>query len=270
MENLQYSKILRANWEIVALIMGIAILLALVISLLQPFQYAATTKILIIQKQELNTDAYTATKSAERIGKNLSNIIFTSSFYNEVIGSNSIFSDKFSQDSRERRKQWDKNIEVNVTPETGILEISAYDVDKSYAAQLVRSIAYVLVSKGAEYHGGGTSVEIKIVDDLLMSKYPQRPNIILNSVLAMLIGFLFGSALVVLNESKKIKNPKIQNINSGYRYEIPETEAEQEWQMINAQKFNDFGFNSKEDRKKHFQAKKRNTEIITMHDHLKQ
>jgi capsular polysaccharide biosynthesis protein len=270
MENLQYSKILRSNWEIVALIMGIAILLVLVVSLLQPFQYAASTKILIIQKQELNTDAYTATKSAERIGKNLANIIFTSSFYNEVIESNSIFSDKFLQDSRERRKQWDKNVEVNVTPETGILEISAFDVDKSYAAQLVRSIAYVLVSKGSEYHGGGTSVEIKIVDDVFMSKYPQRPNIVLNSALAMLIGFLFGSALVILNAAKKINDIKTQNTDTRYNsYEIPQPETDQEWQKMRAQKINDFGFNSKEDRRKHFQGK-RQTEIITMHDHLNQ
>ncbi len=206
MENLQYSKILRKNWEIVALIVGVAVVLSLIVSLVQPFQYSASTQMLIIQKQEQNLDAYTATKSAEKIGKNLASIIFTSSFYNEVIESNNTIKNKFPTDSVERRKEWKKNVKADVIPETGILEITVYDVDRTYASQLVKNIAYVLVNKGAEYHGGGTDVSIKIVDDVFVSKYPVRPNIIVNSLLALIIGFLFGSAFVILNESKKFKH----------------------------------------------------------------
>ena len=288
MENLQYSKILRTNWDIVALIMSIAIVFALIISLVQPFQYAATTKILVIQKQELNTDAYTATKSAERIGKNLANILFTSSFYNEVIESNNSFASKFSQDSIERRKEWDKNVEANVTPETGILEISVYDTDKNYAAQLVRSISYVLVTKGAEYHGGGSNVEIKIVDDVFMSKYPKRPNIILNGALALIIGFLFGSAFVVLNEAKKARNAQMLiNPNEiapdNYNQFAPELNPEinQDWQTVKAMNSNDFGFVAEPVQvaeeeivvpevkaEQEIATPERKTEIITMYDHL--
>lgn len=271
MQNLQYSKILKTNWEIVALIMGLAILLALVISLVQPFQYAASTKILIIQKQELNTDAYTATKSAERIGQNLADIIFTSSFYNDVIDSNYSIESKFSQDSTERRKEWEKNIEVNVAPGTGLLEITVYDIDKSFASQLVRSIAYVLVTKGAEYHGGGTNIEIKVVDDVFISKYPKRPNIILNGSLALLLGFLLGSALVVLSESNKAKKIKensypIQISDNSENYE---TEPKQDWQMAEAIDSNDFGFVPVEDASIEDFKPERKTEIITMYDHLK-
>jgi len=204
MENLQYSKIFRKNWEIVALIIGVTVVLALIISLLQPFQYSAGTKILVIQRQEKNLDAYTANKSAERIGKNLANVIFTSSFYNDVIDSNSNVKDKFSQDSYERRKEWDKNVKTSVVPETGILQIQVYDTDRNYASQLVKNISYVLINKGSEYHGGGSDIELKIVDDVFISKYPVRPNIILNAALAVIIGFLLGSAFVILREAKKL------------------------------------------------------------------
>ncbi len=251
MENLQYSKILRKNWEIVALIIGVTVILALLISLLQPFQYSASTQILIIQKQERNLDAYTATKSAERIGKNLVSIIYTSSFYNEVIEANSNIERNFPQDSVERREAWEKNVKVNVVPETGILEIDVYDVDKNYASKLVRTIAYVLVNKGAEYHGGGADVEIKIVDDVFMSKYPVRPNIPLNLALAVIIGFIFGSALVILTEANKVKKEdeleagileKNNNIfNSGPEMEL---EAEPVYNPV------------------------RETKIKTMYDHL--
>jgi capsular polysaccharide biosynthesis protein len=206
MENLQYSKIFKKNWELVALIVGVAVVLALIVSLLQPFQYAANTKILIIQKQDKNLDAYTATKSAERIGKNLVNVLYTSSFYNEVIESSEDISNHFPADGQERRKAWKKNVKADVIPETGILEINVYDMDKAYATQLVKAISYVLVSKGSDYHGGGTDVEIKIVDDVLLSKYPVRPNIALNAVLALVIGFLIGSACIILAEAKHNKS----------------------------------------------------------------
>jgi capsular polysaccharide biosynthesis protein len=274
MENLQYSKILRANWDIVALIIGITVVLSLIISLVQPFQYSASTKILVIQKQEINTDAYTATKSAERIGKNLANIIFTSSFYNEVIESNSNFKDKFSADSIERRKQWEKNIKTSVTPETGILEIDVFDVDRNFASQLVKTITYVLVNKGAEYHGGGSNVEIKIVDDVFISRYPVRPNIILNSVLALIIGFLFGSALVILNESKKLK--MVADLNAGFEENSAEyldnynQTAEADWQVIKASKDKDFGFVPEVEMvEEEVKNSGRKTEIKTMYDHLK-
>ncbi len=253
MENLQYSKILRKNWEIVALIIGVAVVLSLIVSLVQPFQYAASTQMLIIQKQEQNLDAYTATKSAEKIGSNLASIIFTSSFYNEVIESNNTIKNKFSTDSTERRKEWKKNVKADVIPETGIIEITVYDADRNYASQLVKNIAYVLVNKGAEYHGGGTDVSIKIVDDVFVSKYPARPNIILNSLLSLIIGFLFGSAFVILNEAKKVKNATKVS-------EIVEPKSE-----------NDFGFNPdyelvKEPIEPVIESRK--TEIKTMYDHL--
>jgi len=277
MENLQYSKILRTNWDIVALITGITIILTLIISLVQPFQYSASTKILVIQKQESNTDAYTATKSAERIGKNLANIIFTSSFYNEVIESNSNFKNKFSADSIERRKEWEKNIKASVTPETGILEIDVFDTDSDFASQLVKTISYVLVNKGAEYHGGGSNVEIKIVDDVFISKYPVRPNIILNSVLALILGLLLGSAYVILNEAKEIK--KLIALNQSpaeneVKYLNDNEINSSNWQMAEVSAQKDFGFVPETEIAEEPAVEPvielgRKTEIKTMYDHLK-
>ena len=213
MQNFSYSKILKNNWEIVALIIGVTIVLSLVFSILQPFKYQAATQILIIQKQVPNLDAYTATKSAEKIGKNLASIIYTSSFYNNVIESNVNIKNRFPQNDIERRKAWKEDIEARVIPETGILEISVYDEDKNYAAQLVRTISYVLVNKGAEYHGGGEGVEIKIVDDVLLSKYPVKPNIILNAALAVVLGLVLGCAFVILRESRRAVLPETQQVN---------------------------------------------------------
>ncbi|MFA5187854.1 MAG: hypothetical protein WC460_00655 [Patescibacteria group bacterium] len=269
MENLQYSKILRTNWDIVALIIGITMVLSLIISLVQPFQYSAGTQILIIQKQELNTDAYTATKSAETIGKNLAGIIYTSSFYNEVIESNSALAGKFPQDSIERRKEWKKNVKAIVLPETGMLEIDVYDADRNFASQLARNISYVLVNKGSEYHGGGTNVEIKVVDDVFISKYPVKPNVILNSLLALIIGFILGSIFVILNEASKLN--KNTNTNLISELDKPkEIEANEKlvnnYEVIRANLEKDFGFVSEAETPA--PVAERKIEIRTMYDHL--
>lgn len=264
MENLQYSKILRKNWDLIALITGLAIIIALIVSLVSPFQYSASTKILIIQKQEKNLDAYTATKSAEKIGKNLASIIFTSSFYNEVIESNNAISEKFSADSTERRKEWNKNIVANVQPESGILEIEVYDVDRNFAAQVVRTIAFVLVNKGSDYHGGGTDVQIKVVDDVFISKYPMRPNIAVNLLIALIIGLIVGGYYVILKEAGKVKNAR-----EDMRYQSPRIRSAQNDQYLKYEsdfspiaENDEFGFAPE-------QGGSRKTKIITMHDHLK-
>jgi capsular polysaccharide biosynthesis protein len=130
-------------------------------------------------------------------------------------------------------------------PDTGILVINAYDTDRDFASQLVRAISYVLVNKGAEYHGGGNDVEIKIVDDVFVSKYPVRPNIILDMSLAAVIGIALGCAFVILNESKRLKSENEVRSNSQFINELgftPEIVAMEE------------------------PAKTRDVEIKTMHD----
>ncbi len=246
------------------MITGLAVILALIISLVTPFQYSAATKILIIQKQAQNLDAYTATKSAEKIGKNLASIIFTSSFYNEVIESNNGISTKFSPDATERRKAWQKNIEANVLPESGILEIAVYDVDRTFAAQLVRSIAYVLVNKGSEYHGGGTDVEIKVVDDVFISKYPMRPNIAINLVIALICGLIIGGYYVILKEAKKVKTFQSNRYFSGQRLNNDIDNDFIKYEAEYSPNAEGFGFSTDLP-----DNESRKTRIITMHDHLK-
>ena len=200
---MNYSKILKSNYKFIIATMLIVAVLALAITALQTFKYQATTRLLVIQKQVANLDAYTAAKSGERIAKNLAEVVYTSSFYDNVIDSNMNLKKEFSDNETERRKEWQRDIEVNTVPETGLLAVSAYNANPEYAAQIARSIAFVLVNRGGEYHGGGPDVEIKIVDNVLVSKYPARPNVFLNLALGLLIGLVFSGAYAILKSAKK-------------------------------------------------------------------
>jgi len=212
MNKFSYSKIIRQNWEIVALMTGIAIVIALVISVTQPFQYKATSKLLIIQNQTAAFDAYTATKSAEKIGKNLVQVVSTTSFYNDVVAANPRLVQEFPTDQLKLRKAWQKDVITSVVPETGILEIEAYNVDKQIAADMVSTVAYVLITKGATYHGGGTAVSIKVIDDVIVGKYPVRPNLVLNLGFAAVLGYVLGSLFVLAAEARHLSQRQQQSL----------------------------------------------------------
>jgi len=280
MENFNYSKILKNNWEIVALFIGVTVVLALLVSLIQPFQYSASTKMLIIQKQSNSLDAYTANKSAERIAKNLVNIIYTSSFYNEVIESTSDNQDRFPEDSFARKKVWQDNVSANVISETGIISLEVYDTNQEYAANLVKNIAYVLIDKGAEYHGAGNDVEIKVVDDIFVSNFPARPNVFVNVGLAVIIGLMAGSAFVILNSSRQFsKNKKIEQkfakVDQRVKKNKPQTEQENKSAPQTEPKTEkQSGQNyfpqpvTKEQSFQPYYSQVAEKQIITMHDHL--
>lgn len=206
MQNISYTKSIQKNWEIVALITGIALVATLVIAVISPFKYMATSKILIIQNQLANLDAYTSTKSAEKIGKNLTEVVASTTFYDEVVKANPRIALEFSQDEVERRKEWKKDVEAEIVPETGILNISAYNTDKKLAAELAQTVTMVLINKGRDYHGGGDSVTMKVIDNVYVGKYPVRPNLPMNLAFAIVLGLVSGSVFVVLQEAREQKN----------------------------------------------------------------
>ena len=58
------------------------LLLGTVLSFVRPLEYRASTRLLITQGT-LSADAYTASRSAERIADDLAQIVFTSTFFEQ-------------------------------------------------------------------------------------------------------------------------------------------------------------------------------------------
>jgi len=217
MSQFSYTKTIRSHWEVIALVTGIAVVVTLLIAVVSPFKYRATAKILIIQNQVANLDAYTATKSAEKIGKNLTEVISNSIFYNEVVKANPVLANEFPTEDLKRREEWQKDVEATIVPETGILQLSAYNVDKQKAAELLQTITSVILARGQEFHGGGDAITMKIIDDIYVSKYPVSPNVPLNLAFALVAGFLFGTLLVILQESARQRS----SLTQGNIFELP-------------------------------------------------
>jgi len=165
------------------------------VSLLFPWQYSAETQLLIISRNSYGADPSTQVQSAERVGNSLTQIIGTSDFYKKVMENQEASFNKERWNNyteRQRRKHWQKDLTASMVYGTGLLRLVAYSGTQEDAVALSSSAAKVLALRAFEYVGGDLAV--KIVSDPIASRFPARPNFILNVIL----GFAAGVILSVL------------------------------------------------------------------------
>ena len=196
MQELQYLEKLAAGWKRLLAYGLVTALLGLGVSLLFPLEYSSTMRLLIIQKQLSTTDPYTAIKAAEGMSTNLSQIMYTTSFYDKVMTAKfNIDQSYFKADERKRREQWNKMIATSVTRESGMLVVTVYHKDPEQASQIARAIAFVMTTEGWQYVG--SDLQVKLVDDPLQSRWPTRPNLPGNAITGFVIGAILGSVRVL-------------------------------------------------------------------------
>lgn len=221
---------MRLNWirikqkkQTISIITLIFIVIVAGVSLLFPQQYSSQAKLLIIQKQSPSLDAYLAAKAAEKIGNLFGEVIYSSSFFDQVWQAGFDIGTNWGNSDRERRKLWRSRVQISMVPQTSLLAVTAYAIDRNRAEQIAQAVVYVLTQHGDEYHGGGDSVVIKLVDKPITSRYPVRPNLLLNAVLAAIIGFVASIIFVSYSIDKKsdelsdgAKQPSVPSRPSGY------------------------------------------------------
>ncbi len=226
MENIfraNYKKILPRRIASVAVITLAFVVVSLILTLIQPFRYESQVKVLVIQKSAVTLDAYSASKSAERIGRNLSQIVYSSSFFNKVFNSGfGIDKSYFVADETKRRDQWQKLVSVDVPSNTTILDISVFHPKREQATMFAQAISYVLVAESADYIGI-SDVELKVVDGPVTSKYPVRPNIFLNLGLGFLVGILFSLAYAIITYTEEHLIEEIYHPHGGSNVKPEET-----------------------------------------------
>ena len=188
-----YFQILRRHYWLVIISVLLAMALAFFLTMLFPLNYSSTTQVMIIQKQLTESDSYLAAKASEKVAANLAQVMYSTSFLQAVNESALADLTKInSLEESDKRKAWGKAISAEVIPNTGILQITAYQTNPAQAEQLASALAATIVARGSEYHGGGENIELKQINAPLTSKYPVQPNLLANLSLAALLG-LIGS-----------------------------------------------------------------------------
>lgn len=170
---------------------------AVAVSLIFPLEYRADAQVLVISKSRYGVDPYTAVKSAEQVGENLAQVVKTNDFFLKTMGQPGYDIDKSrfeNASERLKRKYWQKAMDVSVVYGTGVLNVSAFNKDPRKAEQLAGAIATTLVSSGWEYVGG--DVSFKIVDEPVATRFPARPNLLLNGILGLLVGIIAMAVFV--------------------------------------------------------------------------
>jgi capsular polysaccharide biosynthesis protein len=203
MKRTTHIKDLIAGWQTIVMFALLGLVLALIVSFIQPLRYASTARLLVLQTGS-DVDAYTASRAEERIADNLSTIIFTSTFFDRVVKSGfDIDQTAFPQDPSKRRRVWNRTIDATVSRGSGLLSITAYNGDVARAEQIVRAIAFVLTDRVDEYTSGA-NVRVRLVDEPLNSRFPVKPNVLANALSGLFLGGFIG-ALYVMVQTERIR-----------------------------------------------------------------
>ena len=169
-----------------------------VVSALLPLEYRAEADVLVISKSRYGVDPYTIVKSAERVGENLAEIMKTDDFFEKVLANNTVEIDtsKFENvPDRVRRRRWRQSVQGEVVYGTSVLKIRTYHTDPGSASALAAATANTLASRGWEYVGG--DVDIRVVNNPAVSRYPVRPNVLLNILGGFVVGVILMGLLIL-------------------------------------------------------------------------
>ncbi len=189
-------------WRPLILITLAGLIIALLGSALLPLKFSSTVRLLITQTNATGVDPYTAIKSTERIGQNLSEVVYTSSFFNAIAQQQGVDLAYFPTDEIDKRDEWKNTVSINVVPGTGVMEVTVYHKDRNQATILAVDVAKELAEQAPNYFG--YSVRLQIIDDPLPSRFFAKPDFVRNGGLGALFGFLVAS-LWVLAKMKEIR-----------------------------------------------------------------
>lgn len=198
MHHRRAAHLLKKQWRLLVIVGIILAGISGVVSALLPLEYRAEADVLVISKSRYGVDPYTIVKSAERVGENLAEIMKTDDFFEKVLEGygEQIDASRFENVAdRVRRRRWRQAVQGEVVYGTSVLKIRSYHTDPGSAAALAEAAAGTLASRGWEYVGG--DVDIRVVNNPAVSRYPVRPNILLNILGGFVIGVLLMGVLIL-------------------------------------------------------------------------
>jgi len=151
-----------------------------------------------------NPDPYLASKSTEYLSNILAKVIYSNSFFENVLESGYyINKNYFGQTVKEQMKIWAKTVSAKSMNDSGIIALNIYHTDRSQTELINRAVVFTLQTKHGLYHGGGENVSIKVIDEPITSNYPVKPNLVLNFGLALALGLVFSLIYIYLFPEEK-------------------------------------------------------------------
>ena len=206
---------LKRKWQTIVVFMLAAAVLAFLFSIVQPQNYRADQRFLVVEKYAENVDPYAATQSTQYLTDLLSQVMYSQSFMNQVLSAGyGIDKSSFPSEPQELQKAWQKALSTRVVGDTGILEVSVYFNDRYKTEQLALAVGQVLRTDNGQYHGHGNDVTIQTIDQPITSLYPVEPNLALNTGIGALVGLVIALGFVYLFPKREIH---FRRLRASYR-----------------------------------------------------
>jgi len=191
-----------ASWRLIVVAGISGVLLAVTLSFLQPLQYSSTVRLLITQPGSINVDAFTVLKSNERIAQNLSQLLRTSTFFENILTqAPAVEAGYFPNEEYERRRLWNKTISTSVDSGSGLMTISIYHRDLAQARSLVIAASNEISKQAPNYFG--PAVRVQVIDSPLNSRWFARPNFLNNGMYGLFIGVMVSTLWILLRKQPR-------------------------------------------------------------------
>jgi capsular polysaccharide biosynthesis protein len=195
----EYLTLLGRKKKTIISVIIIFTLLSAVITFFMPFKYSAQSKLLVMQNNTQGLDPYNVSRSNEYVTSVLGQVVNSNSFLNDVLNAGfNINREYFTDNVDQQIKIWDKTVKSKSVNDAGIINITVYHTDKNQADQIVRAINNVLKANNKNYHSLGDKVDIKVIDQPIVSSKPVTPNIPLNLALGFVFGLIFALSFIYL------------------------------------------------------------------------
>lgn len=231
MEYKKFINLVGQRKQTVFIITAVFLIVASIITFVQPLKYSATSTLLVVQNYGMNTDAYNVSRSNQFLSNLLAQVVYSDSFFEKVMSSGyNIDESIFSSDINKRKKQWQKMVYTRAVADTGTIVLKVYHQNKAVADSINQAIAYTLMTKNSQYHGLGDNVKVKIIDNSTLSDLPVKPNVALNLLLGLIVGLSASLYFIYLFPDKSLgfrrrQRKEAQSANN-FNWSEPEIKSE--------------------------------------------
>lgn len=196
-------KAMKKSYKTIVAITAIFLVIALIVTFAQSLKYGTESKILVVQNFSEDVDAYSASRLNEYLSGLLVRVISSESFFNQALDSGfNIDRSYFSGARNKQIKQWEKTVNARSTYDSGIITLNVYHANPEQAENISRAVIYTLKTTNNFYHSI-PNVDIRTIDSPSTSRFPVKPNIILNILAGIVFGFVTSVMYVYYLEQKK-------------------------------------------------------------------
>jgi capsular polysaccharide biosynthesis protein len=204
MDNKDFLKLFKKRKTAVISITLVFVIIALIISLVQPLKYRSRSRLLILQPNT-SADAYSVARSNEYVGGLISEVIYSGSFLDSLKGSTAVFDRNYFSDTYKKNiKKWRKTVFARSGGDTGIIEIEIYHTNPEEAKRISLAVNQLIISGQSPYKFNPYTTKINVIDEPVVSSFPVKPNIPVNLAISIIFGFIAGCSYIYLFPKERI------------------------------------------------------------------